>query len=183
VPFPFSQQNIELRGSYLIAIFSQRAYAYCHLHLRSKEVEGIPETVRILMWLGSWLVLAAIIGMAVGQNCFRYYRLRKAGVVVQGITLERKPHAQILYRFEANGQTYESIGRTADGYAPSANRGESACLLPSGHSRGQLPWRSPETLFCRTSCGVSGLDGIFIHDRGRPGFSTCRPLCSSKISV
>jgi hypothetical protein len=64
------------------------------------------------MWLVLWLVLAAAIGMVVGQNSLRYYRLHRAGVAVQGVALETKPHLQILYRFEVRGRTYEGVGRT-----------------------------------------------------------------------
>jgi hypothetical protein len=71
--------------------------------------------MRILGWSLLWLALAAIIGATTGQNCVRYYRLSKSGLVVQGLASEMKPHEQVGYSFEVNGRGYHGVGKTGVG--------------------------------------------------------------------
>ena len=74
--------------------------------------------MRILKWLAAWLVLAIVFGAVAGQNLDRYYRLKEHGIAIEGIAHERRPHGEIAYSFEVNGQTYEGVGRPGIG-APS----------------------------------------------------------------
>ncbi len=77
--------------------------------------------MRILGWLVLWLAFATVIGTVTGQQCLRYYRLSKGGLVVQGLISDKKPHEQIGYSFEVNGHSYHGVGRTGVGF-PSFNQ-------------------------------------------------------------
>lgn len=77
-------------------------------------------SVTIFRWFLLWLLLAVVFAFISGRECIAYYRLSRNGVAVPGHVLEKKPHMLIRYSFEANGNTYEGIGR-GDSISPSFN--------------------------------------------------------------
>jgi len=66
--------------------------------------------VKVLRWFPLWLLLVLIIGTISGQNCWRYYRLSRRGVSIQGLAGDRRPHGQIAYSFTSNGHVYHGVG-------------------------------------------------------------------------
>jgi hypothetical protein len=59
-----------------------------------------------------------VIGIVAGRRCFDYYRLRKNGVLIEGIAHEARPHGQISYSFTINRNTYWGVGRIGVGIVP-----------------------------------------------------------------
>ena len=68
--------------------------------------------MRVVTWLGLWLLLAILVGALDGRWCLNYYRLSRPGVAVEGVAREWKPHQEVGFSFEVNGRTYRGIGRS-----------------------------------------------------------------------
>jgi hypothetical protein len=75
--------------------------------------------VRYLTYLAAWLGLALIVVTFTARDLFSYYRLRRNGILVEGVAVARAPHDQVKYSFQAGGSEYQSVGMTGFGTPPS----------------------------------------------------------------
>ncbi len=73
---------------------------------------------RYLVYFAVWLALALGFTAVVGRGAFNYYRLRKGGVLTEGIAVARKPHDQIEYSFKADKGVHTRVGIAGIGTPP-----------------------------------------------------------------
>jgi hypothetical protein len=74
---------------------------------------------RLVAWLLLWLVLAIGFAIAIGRiNWTRYYALYRHGLITTAAVLSKEPHQQVRYKYEVNGQAYESTGRPGTSNPP-----------------------------------------------------------------
>ena len=88
---------------------------------------------RIPKWFASWLALAIVIALATSGPYRKYVQLSRSGVATWGLVtgLFSRQRQSIAYRFRANGQMYEGVGRLLSSNYPQIGDRVVVYYLPS----------------------------------------------------